>query len=632
MQKPVKTEYLYHGTGITDTQNRIFDTLSIDTLINVHVDESQRAFCKTHDFAFYASGWQSWGFGGELAAGKKQRRYKPVVPQWKQYVTVPGAKPKALRSKKLLVGSFFIYLRWNNEGKQTYLAIVSTGNVRQEDDKALPPVSFYVDRKKRTIICAACTEGKKWKNSEQIAELTVFTAGDFFELKEQTLSLFASDRAARFSRLDFLNMHMDEQESRLRIGGWESWYNHYADINNELIAGDLAGLGTTENLIKRTLLDTHAPCVFQVDDGWEIALGDWDARRDRFPAGMTALAASIAEKGYVPGLWIAPLIVDWRSELARAHRDWILRDRRGKPVAAGLNPLWGAVFGKEQPSLPYSYFCLDLSRDDVLSYLDALMEKAINEWGFRYLKLDFLFAGLLSGAHKNGGAAYEWYDRAVQTLTRRTHNSKGEPVAYLGCGMPFEASFNAFPLSRIGPDTKEAWDIGWMRRARFAARPSAFANMQSTLGHAFWDNAIYINDPDVVFLRYQNISLNDKEKLLVALVNFLFASQIMHSDDPVHFDEDNEGIFTKQVAALYEQFAGEEFGHENLSSTAYRIFTKDSFYIGCINLGEKPLTLSRAQLTQGAPCTLDPVVTYAQDNGESYRFEPHSISIYKKRA
>ena len=79
------------------------------------------------------------------------------------------------------------------------------------------------------------------------------------------------------------------------------------------------------------------------------------------------------------------------------------------------------------------------------------MEKAINVWGFRYLKLDFLFAGMIDGKFANGGSAYIWYDRAVKKLTRRVINSSGERVAYLGCGLPFESSFMYFPLSRIGP-------------------------------------------------------------------------------------------------------------------------------------------------------------------------------------
>ena len=626
-----RKEYYYHGAACTDSENRIFAVLSVDSLLDSLVGEkcgvNAAEFCKTNDFAFYGSGWQSWGFGGEIDAGKYQKRYFPIVPQWKQYFTVPGKLPKKLSSKKMLVGSFFMYLRWSVSGKNLYLAVASVGNTKE----LLPPVNFYVDRKKREISCTVYADGNEWHEGDKIAELALFSASDFFELREKTQNLFAADKNARFGRLEFLNSTPNGK--KITVGGWESWYNHYADINNELIKGDLESLSHTENLIKTHFLDNKKPCVFQVDDGWEISLGDWDARRTRFPGGMTALASSISEKGYVPGLWMAPFIIDWRSEFAKSHRDWILRDKKGKPIAAGLNPLWGDTFGKEQPSLPWSYFCFDLSRDDVLNYLDNLIETAVNEWGFRYLKLDFLFAGMIYGKFTNGGTAYKWYDRAVKVLTKRTVNKKGENVAYLGCGMPFEASFNAFPLSRIGPDTKEDWDVAWMKEAHFPSRTSAFVNMQSTLGHAFWNQGVYINDPDVVFLRYENISLDDKEKILISMVNYLFASQIMHSDDPVHFDAEKEGEFTKKIESLYKIFENEDFGVENRDSTSYFIFSKSEKYTGFINLSDESINIERNELIsrfKEKPENLESVIEYGNRNGENFAFEPHSISIYKR--
>ena len=632
--KEIETkQYFYHGDELVDSENRIVDVLSVDSLLDSLKTGEAGEFCKKNDFAFYGSGWQSWGFGGEIDAGKYQKKYFPVVPQWKHYFTIPGVLPKSLKSKKLLAGSFFIYLRWTFGGKNIYLAVCSVGNVRASgSEKTLPPVNFYVDRKKRTITVTAYSDGKKWCSGEKIAELAVFAAYDFFELREKTQSLFAQNKNLRFGTLCFLNS--TPNKDKICVGGWESWYNHYADINQTLIKEDLESLSHTQNLIKTHFLDSKKPCVFQVDDGWEISLGDWDARRTRFPAGMKVLASSISEKGYVPGLWMAPFIIDWRSEFARAHRDWILRDNKGKPIAAGLNPLWGDTFGKDQPALPWSYFCFDLSRDEVVNYLDNLIETAVNEWGFRYLKLDFLFAGMIRGNFRNGGAAYEWYDRAVKILTKRTVNKKGEKVAYLGCGMPFESSFNAFPLSRIGPDTKEDWDVAWMDKANFPSRTSAFANMQSTLGHAFWDNGVYINDPDVVFLRYGNISLDDKEKILIALVNYLFASQIMHSDDPVHFDNEKEGAFTKKIESFYKIFENEDFGVENRYSKSYFIFSKNEKYTGFINLSDKDIEIDRNELVsrfKEKAENLETVIEYGNRDNERFTFEPHSISIYRKK-
>lgn len=651
MEKFVYT-YENHGENVADSCNREVAVFSIDNLLEKFADKESAEICKKSDFDFYASGYQSWGFGGETEKGKHQKKYIPIVPQFKNYFMFPGVPPKKIFAQNgggenpknnFLEGFFIIYLRWNleNSGNQSaknlYLVLASTGNVKNSDsdEKPLPPVKFYVDRKTRRISVTIYSDGKKWAENEKMCEISVFTASDFFNLKDKIKNLYDSDKSDRFSRLSFLNSSENE---KILIGGWESWYNHYADINEKIIREDLKNLGKTENLINTHFVQKNKPCVFQVDDGWEQNLGDWEANLSRFPAGMKSLASAISDKNYVPGLWLAPFILDWRSEKAKTHRNWILRDENGKPVSAGFNFLWGAAFGKNQPGFLYSYFCLDLSLDEVQNYLDSLMEKVVNGWGFRYIKLDFLFAGMLRGKFKNGGAAYEWFDKAVKILTKRNINQKGEKVAYLGCGMPFESSFNSFPLSRIGPDTKEAWDDALLRRVNFPARPGAFANLQSTLGHSFWDGGIFVNDPDVVFLRYSNITLSDKEKTLIALVNFLFASQIMHSDDPVNFTDD-EKIFTKKIEALFEKFADEEFGLLNKNSKQYFIFSKNGKYLGFINLDDKKICVKKSDLifydknagTLFLPekSELKSIVNFSSEKEGRFEFEPHSISIFE---
>ncbi|HAK68924.1 MAG TPA: alpha-galactosidase [Treponema sp.] len=623
-----------NGFSSPDKENRVAAEMSIESLLDVCLPDSSKKKMFSGDFFFYGSGWQSWGFGGELSPGEHLKKYIPLVPQWKQYITFPGKWPsrvlgKNSKSSSLLRGQFVCYLRWKNN----YLVLCSTGAF--ENGETLPPVQFYVDRKSRNIAVSVYSDGKIWQRGETVARLCVFTAENYFALKDGINLVYGSCEDSRFDYLRFLNC----SDENLKFAGWESWYNHYADINEKLIQEDLDFLGKTENIINREYTGKEKPVVFQVDDGWEKGLGDWDAWKERFPGGMTNLASSISEKGYVPGLWIAPFIVDMRSDFAQSHKDWILRDKKGKPVAAGMNFLWGGSFGANQPGAPWSYFCLDLSRDEVVSYLDDLMEKVVNDWFFRYIKLDFMFAGMIYGKFANGGAAYKWYDRAVKTVTKRTLNKKGERVAYLGCGIPFESSFSNLPLSRIGPDTKEDWDVGYLSRLHFTARTGAKPNLQSTLGHSFWDQSIFINDPDVIFLRYENISLDDNEKLLIALVNRLFASQIMHSDDPVDFSP-AEADFTSTVTDLYSVLDGEEFGLVNYSSETYMIFSKSGRYCGLINLSEKPFTVSKEEMIRqvnevsgsayvNEKVELEPLIDNIVTADDLYTSTKHTITIFR---
>ncbi|MCQ2612989.1 MAG: alpha-galactosidase [Treponemataceae bacterium] len=574
--------YFFDGTkdivSTKDSAHRLIDFFRLDDLLaELGIDPASGPFC-SEDYAFERTGWQSWDAGWELQSDEKAPEYISfLIPQLKNYIQMPNT----VRSPESQVGQFIVYLRWGNN----YLVLASTGRLSGE---VLPPVQFRLNRKERTLAVEIYADGHQWQQDEHMATITCFVARGFFQLKDTIRELYRTDR---FERLNFLGD---------RPAGWESWYNHYNVIDEKLIFEDLAALGATDNLLKLEYLDKKKPLVFQIDDGWQEGTGQWEIRSERFPQGLKAVTEKIAEKGYIPGLWLAPFIFDMRTDFIRQHKDWILRDKKGRPVVAGFNPAWGAPCGKFQPGPAHSYFVLDLSRDDVIDHLDFIIGRAINEWGFRYLKLDFLFAGMLDGVFAKGGSAYQWYDRAVKVLTKRNCNDKGEPVAYLGCGMPFETSFMNFPLSRIGTDTLEHWDRADLKMLRFCGRPSAHLSMRDTLGHAFWNKAVYLNDPDVVFLRSSNCTLSDTEKELLAMVNFLFGSQIMHSDDPSAFDPEKEGALTKRIVNLYTEFADEEFGNIAAESDVYYIFSRSKSFAGVINLSDKEAEVDSKALFEAA--------------------------------
>ena len=220
--------------------------------------------------------------------------------------------------------------------------------------------------------------------------------------------------------------------------------------------------------------------MFQIDDGWERAVGDWEWDGAKFPRGMKALAGEIEAKGMVPGIWIAPLLVTRGSAAFRERPELILRDERGRAVPAGINPGWDGLF-----------YCLDISLPEVEDYLAGIFEAIVEDWGYRYLKLDFLYAGFVEGSRARPavrgrpGPAYLHYDRLMRRLTSRTRDSRGRGVAYLGCGAPLEPSFRHFPLMRIGADTKEIWEDFLLGRViRHQGRPAAYANLTHTIGRS----------------------------------------------------------------------------------------------------------------------------------------------------
>ena len=154
---------------------------------------------------------------------------------------------------------------------------------------------------------------------------------------------------------------------------WLSWYYYYTRVSAEEIRRVLAGL-------KRLDLPLD---FFLIDDGYEVAVGDWLAPSARFPAGPAPLAEEIRAAGYIPGIWVAPFVAERRSILWRDHPHWFLRGPDGRPLPAGMNPNWSGPF-----------FALDLSRPEPREYVREVI-RAMTAWGFSLLKLDFLYAACL---------------------------------------------------------------------------------------------------------------------------------------------------------------------------------------------------------------------------------------------
>jgi alpha-galactosidase len=112
-----------------------------------------------------------------------------------------------------------------------------------------------------------------------------------------------------------------------------------------------------------------------LDDGWQVALGDWRPRTDKFPAGdadMKALVDRIHAAGLKAQLWWAPLGADAGSRTAREHPGWLLRNADGSTRTISW---WDS-----------QYLCPAL--DDVRADAAAFVRKALGEWGFDGLKID----------------------------------------------------------------------------------------------------------------------------------------------------------------------------------------------------------------------------------------------------
>jgi alpha-galactosidase len=282
--------------------------------------------------------------------------------------------------------------------------------------------------------------------------------------------------------------------------GWTSWYRHYTNITRQSILDDLAGF-REQNIP----LD-----FFQIDDGWQPAVGDWMQSNEKFPGGMKELASAIAEAGYTPGLWLAPFVAERKSALFRKHPEWLLRDRKGKPVKAGYTPLWSGTF-----------YALDCQHAGLKEHLREVFRQIFEDWGFGMVKLDFLYAAGL-GEQVNRGQRLHSAMRFLRDIC---------PGRMLACGVPLAPVMGLADYCRIGADVHLKWEHRLLAFLRNRERVSTILALRNSIGRAALSGKFFRNDPDVFILRSEGHKLDRSEQQTLLLVNMLFGELIFQSDD-----------------------------------------------------------------------------------------------------
>jgi len=299
-----------------------------------------------------------------------------------------------------------------------------------------------------------------------------------------------------------------------RLTGYTSWYNLYEGISEQSVSGDLEGFKGSARL----------PDVFQIDDGYENAVGDWLVPNGKFPHGMKQIADAIRDAGMLPGIWLAPFAAEKNSLLVREHPDWLLRDEQGEPQMGGCN--WSGFYG------------LDIYNPEFRAYLKEVFDTVIREWGYGLLKLDFLYAACLI-PRRDKTRAQVMFDgmRLLRELC-------GDALI-LGCGVPLAPAFGLVDYCRIGCDMTLNWLGDRHMRKLHREVPSTRNTLLNTVFRRHLDGRAFRNDPDVFLLRDDNIRLSEKERETLATVNALFGG--------VFFTSDNVGAYDGKKRAFYER-------------------------------------------------------------------------------
>jgi alpha-galactosidase len=378
-------------------------------------------------------------------------------------------------------------------------------------------------------------------------------AGMQIDSKTNILDLIIIEDREAFA-FEQLQLHNTKENTKaLPAIGWTSWYNYYTKIDEKIILKNL-----------HNFTDKNIPIeIFQIDDGWQNAVGDWLNVKPKFTNGMKFLADTIKAKNILAGLWLAPFACEKNSFIYKEKQEWILKDEHGKLVKIGYNPLWSGWF-----------YALDFFNADVKNYIQKVLATILEEWNFDLVKVDFMYGAASIPQH--GKSRSEVMHLMMEFLRACVGDKK-----ILGCGVPLSAAAHNTDYCRIGPDIHLNWEFKLLKHLGARERLSTYNAIQNTISRRHLNKVGFINDPDVFILRKENNKLNDDEQYCLLLANVLFGDLLFNSDDISTYNAEKlflyQSIFplVRKNNIIVQQ--EKDFFQVNFS-------IKDNYYLALFNL------------------------------------------------
>lgn len=448
-----------------------------------------RKYDFSSDSKFFANGFQSWTDAKEFS---KEERMPGL-----------GLVGKSLFGKVFglnNVGDYNFVKSEKESGKfhSHSLAYVRNGDELDFFGSMTDRTGYtviYADMNGNTLSFSKDLEGKTISEPYEILDL-FFTKGEYDAVFDE-----------------YFNALGIKPLTDKKIKGYTSWYNYYQNISEEIILRDLNSLYEQKDYVN----------TFQIDDGYQTAVGDWfSINAEKFPNGMKVLVDAIHEKGFEAGLWLAPFGAQKGSKLAAEHPDWLIKDKKGKPIPVGAN--WGG------------FYALDIYNEDARAYIKSVFNEVLNVWGFDLVKLDFLYAASIVPMYNKtrGEIAYD----SIELLRECVGDKK-----ILGCGGQQMPCFGRVEYMRIGPDMALWWKHNLLRKNMHREDVSTPNAINNSIYRRCFNGRAFLCDPDVFLLRRTNIKFSPEQQKLLGKFIKLFGGVLFMSDNVAEYDEEQLETF-----------------------------------------------------------------------------------------
>ena len=200
--------------------------------------------------------------------------------------------------------------------------------------------------------------------------------------------------------------------------------------------------------------------------------GDW-LENETFSKGMKQIADEIRADGFLPGIWLCPFSVAENSKIAQEHPEYLLQRCDGK--------------GPMRISDEFAYFAyaIDPTSPGGADYLARVMKRISIEWGFRYIKMDYMISGVQPGARYNKKASALQSFRQGMEIIR---SSVAPDTFLLGCTCPITPAIGLVDGMRISNDIFNDWN-------------SLIDVFSRVTKRYFYHRKVFLNDADCVIIR-----------------------------------------------------------------------------------------------------------------------------------
>ena len=202
---------------------------------------------------------------------------------------------------------------------------------------------------------------------------------------------------------DFVRKYMGIRLSELKEKPtfvYNTWEPFYKNINEKLVM-ELAKAASDAGMKE-----------FVIDDGWQENYGDWVIDKKKFPNGLKPVFDYIKSLGMKPGLWVSIGSATPDSKVYKAHPEWFVLDKNGKPTSLH------APDDKEKFTACFGTGWYD--------YIKGILLKLSVDYGLEYFKLDFAvvtsaytYDHLQSGCYSTNHPGHKDHNESLYTNYER---------------------------------------------------------------------------------------------------------------------------------------------------------------------------------------------------------------------